>query len=92
MWAMIQRGASMSESIALPPARICIGVTGHRDTNPAFAANHDAIEAAVTNIFESVARVTSQQNDIIGTTRLYSLMALGADAVAIKQALQQDSI
>jgi hypothetical protein len=90
MWAMIQRGASMSESIALPPARICIGVTGHRDTNPAFAANHDAIEAAVTNIFESVARVTSQQNDIIGTTRLYSLMALGADAIAIRQALQQE--
>lgn len=89
MGPMIQRAASMSESIALPPARICLGVTGHRDTNPAFAANRAGIELAIASIFESVERITTRQSDVIGTTRLYSLMALGADAVAIEHALDK---
>jgi hypothetical protein len=78
---------AMPESIALPPARICVGITGHRDSNAAFAANREAIEANLGRLFAAIDSVTSRQTDTVGTTRLHALLAFGADMISVEQAL-----
>lgn len=80
----------MSDSIALPPARICIGVTGHRDSNTAFAANRPEIESVFGMILDAVDAVTARQGEVVGRTRLHSLLAHGADMIAVEQALERD--
>jgi hypothetical protein len=80
----------MSDSIALPPARICIGVTGHRDSNSAFATNRPEIESVFAMILDAVDAVTARQGDVVGRTRLHSLLAHGADMIAVEQALERD--
>ena len=77
----------MLDSIALPPARICLGITGHRDGNPAFTANRAAIEASLDRLFATIDQVTGRQSDAVATTRLHALLAFGADMIAVKQAL-----
>jgi hypothetical protein len=77
---------NVASSIALPPVRLCIGVTGHRDDNPAYAANRDGIMAALSGIFAIVDRVTAAEEFATGTTRLHSLLAHGADIAAVEMA------
>ena len=77
----------MSESIALPPSRLCIAITGHRESNAAFAANRANIEAALAHIFDTADSFTANQSSTQATTRLYSLLAQGADLIAVEQAL-----
>jgi hypothetical protein len=83
---MTKRGARMSYSIALPPSRICIAITGHRERNAAFAANRASIEAALRAIFDVADHATGSQTDAVGTTRLVSLLAHGSDLMAVDQA------
>jgi len=78
----------MSNSIALPPARICVGITGHRDSNAAFAANRAAIETRLAGLFATIDAVTARQSDSVGATRLHALLAFGADMIAVETALQ----
>jgi hypothetical protein len=80
----------MSESIALPPARICVGITGHRDSNAAFAANQAEIGASLEHLFSTIDAVTARQSDAPGKTRLHALLASGADMVAVEKALDHD--
>jgi hypothetical protein len=79
----------MSESIALPPARICVGITGHREINHVFTANRETIEASLDRIFAAIDEVTGRQGDAIGTTRLHALLALGTDMIAVERALER---
>lgn len=79
----------MLSSIALPPARICIGITGHREGNVAFAANQAAIGASLERLFAAVDRVTARQSELVGTTRLHALLAMGTDLNAVEQALRR---
>lgn len=76
----------MSESIALPPSRLCIAITGHRESNAAFAANSAEIEAALARVF-AVADGATKAGGNMAATRLYSLLAEGADMIAVEQAL-----
>ena len=86
---MNKPAACMSDSIALPPARLCIAITGHRESNAAFAANRAGIEAMLASVFGAADAVTARQSDAVGVTRLLSLLAHGADLIAVDQALSR---
>lgn len=83
---MTKRAARLSPTIALPPARICIAITGHRESNAAFATNRTAIETALSAVFDAADIATRSQSDAVGTTRLVSLLAHGSDLIAVDQA------
>ena len=74
-------------SIALPSARLCVGITGHRNSNATFSANNAGIDAALAGIFDTIDTVVTRQQDDVGKTRLHSLLAHGADMMAVEQAL-----
>jgi hypothetical protein len=86
---MNKPAACMSDSIALPPARLCIAITGHRESNAAFAANRAGIEGTLASVFGAADAVTARQSDAVGVTRLLSLLAHGADLIAVDQALSR---
>jgi hypothetical protein len=87
---MAKDRAHMAESIALPPARISVGVTGHRRSNAAFAANEPAVVDALTRIFDAADRVTARHGGAAGATRLYSLLAHGSDLIAMDMAFARN--
>ena len=82
--------ARMSDSIALPPARVCIGITGHREGNAAFAANRSAIEAALISLFDIADLSVARQKDAVSKTRLLTPLAQGSDMMAAELALARD--
>lgn len=83
---MSTAAAQLSHTIALPPARLCIAITGHRESNTAFANNRAAIEASLSAVFDSAESAVEAQTDAVGVTQLASLLAHGADLVAVGQA------
>lgn len=78
-----------SSSIGLPAARLCIGVTGHRPGNAALDANSDRIEAALIDIFDAADRVAARRGQVATVPRLHSLLAFGADLMAVERALDR---
>jgi hypothetical protein len=81
--------ARMSDSIAVPPARLCIGITGHREGNAAFAAHRQEIETALASLFDIANTVVAQQKDAVSKTRLLTPLAQGADLMAAELALSR---
>lgn len=73
-----------------PPARLCVGVTGHREDNRAFSDNRDGIVRAIREVVQHIdvaviaCRRTGMQP---ATTRLHSLLADGTDALTADCAL-----
>ncbi len=86
---MRKTAAALSHSIGLPPTRLCIAITGHREINAAFAANRAEIETALAAVFETADMVARMTNDAVGTTRLLSLLSHGADLIAVDQAISR---
>jgi hypothetical protein len=82
-------------SVEAPPAprvRLSIGVTGHRDSNAAFAANRTQIETALSRIFEAISAAVVAEPAHLGAqaaapTRLHSMLVDGADQIAAELAL-----
>jgi hypothetical protein len=72
-------------SSGLPPPRLCVGVTGHRDGNAAFLANRAAIEASLSAVFAAVDDAAARLS--AARTRLHALLAPGADMMAMELAL-----
>jgi hypothetical protein len=77
---------------APPCARLCIGITGHRETNPEFMAQREQVQAALTQVLDAIdAAVAAAHADCtrgeIGATRLCSLLADGADQMVASGAL-----
>ena len=75
-----------------PRVRLCLGVTGHREDNPAFATHRDRIEAALTQVLDLVAAAVageppSPAGGAVAPTRLHCLLADGADQMAAASAL-----
>jgi hypothetical protein len=75
-----------------PPARLCIGVTGHRETNPVFVANRDRIERAFAQVLDTITQLLAEEARDPGaprleTPRMHSLLADGADQIAAAAAL-----
>jgi hypothetical protein len=77
----------MSDSIALPPGRICIGISGHRGGNAEFASNLEMISKQLNGLFAIVDQVIKRQKDVHAKTRLVSPLAQGSDLMAADLAL-----
>ena len=76
-----------AESPKLPPMRLSVGVTGHREGNAAFAGNSAAIETTLAAVFDAIGAGAAA---LPGTVRLHSLLAPGADMMAMEQAIARD--
>ncbi len=83
---MAKKTARIPENLGLPLPRLCLAITGHRESNPAFAANRDAVAKSLAGLFDAADVVTQRQNEGSATTRLFSLLAHGADLMAVDQA------
>lgn len=73
-----------------PRVRLSLGVTGHREWNVAFAANRAAVEATLTQIFDTIDAVVTAEPPLLGPlapTRLHSMLVDGLDQLAAAQAL-----
>lgn len=76
----------------LPQARLCVGITGHRENNPAFMAQRAQVESTLAALLDAIddavvaerARDTDHQP---AQTRLCCLLADGADQMAASHAL-----
>ena len=81
-------------TVAAPPppqTRLALGITGHRDGNPALHANRAAVEAAMATLFDRIdALVKSQPGAArIAPTRLHSLLSGGVDMIAAEAATER---
>lgn len=78
-------GKTVFEWSRLSPPQTCwcLGITGHRETNPAFAANSAGIAATLEQLFSAMVRHHQP-----GPLRLHSLLAQGVDLLAVELALQ----
>ncbi len=80
---------------AMPPALIrdswqphlALGITGHRASNPSFAAHAPAIAAALAALFDRVEGIAAALPGTRGALRLHSLLVDGTDQVAAELAL-----
>ena len=86
---MNKKAAAPSHMIGLPPTRLCIAITGHRESNAAFAANRVAIETALASLFDAADAASKNTDNAVGTTRLLSLLSHGADLIAVDQAVSR---
>ena len=79
--------AAPPASLVLPLARLALGVTGHRNSNAAFARNRATIDAALIGLFDTIDAAVAGQAETWAPTRLHSLLADGADLMAVERAL-----
>ena len=75
-------GVSMNGPAA-PPVGLSLGITGHRASNQAFAANHHRIEATLGQIFDLVDAASAGAT---APVRVHCLLAEGADHLAARGA------
>lgn len=74
--------AKISQQMALPDPRLNLAITGHRDTNPGFHANRESIREVLSGLFGLIDKATEHA----GKSRLHSLLAQGADLMAVELA------
>ncbi|MGY6552539.1 MAG: hypothetical protein ACXIT4_11720 [Erythrobacter sp.] len=67
-----------------------LGITGHRSTNPAFAANAAAIGAALADLFARIAAIEAGLSGKRAPIRLHSLLVDGTDQIAAELALARE--
>jgi hypothetical protein len=84
---MVGKSAHIPHKLGLPLPRLCLAITGHRESNAAFAQNRAAIDAALKMLFQAVDTITGAQAEGAAQTRLFSLLAHGADLMAVDLAL-----
>jgi hypothetical protein len=87
---MAKKAACIPENLGLPLPRLCLAITGHRESNAAFAANRDAVAGTLAMLFDAADAVTKRQEGGAAPTRLFSLLAHGADLMAVDKALAHD--
>ncbi len=85
--AMANKTARIPENLGLPLPRLCLAITGHRESNAAFAGNREAIAASLAKLFDAADTVSHGPNMESAPTRLLSLLAHGADLMAVNEAL-----
>lgn len=86
---MAKSSARIPENLGLPLPRLCLAITGHRESNPAFAANREAVSASLAMLFDAADAITKKQAEGAAPTRLFSLLAHGADLMAVDQAIKR---
>jgi hypothetical protein len=75
-----------------PCARLCLGVTGHREDNAAFTAQRARIESVLAQILDLIAAAVAAEppspgTGVVAPTRLHCLLADGVDQLAANAAL-----
>ena len=75
----------------IPQPRLSLGITGHRLANPAMAANHEGVKAALAAIFARIEAIASEgiDSDAVAPVRLHSLLIDGVDQMAAEAALER---
>lgn len=85
--SMANTTARIPENLGLPLPRLCLAITGHRESNAAFASHREAIANVLATLFDAADSVTQKHGSSAANTRLFSLLAHGADLIAVDQAL-----
>lgn len=88
--SMAHTTARIPEKLGLPLPRLCLAITGHRESNAAFAENREGIAASLSMLFDAADAITKRQSGGAGSTRLFSMLAHGADLMAVDQALSRE--
>lgn len=75
-----------------PSVRLCLGVTGHREDNSAFAANRTQIELVLSDILDLIAaavlaEAAAQPGSSFAPVRMHSLLSEGTDQIVAESAL-----
>ncbi len=89
--------STTSASSGAPPpphVRLCLGVTGHREDNPAFATHRAEIEAHFAHVLDLIAAAVAGEPaprgaGAIAPTRMHCLLADGTDQMAAAGALER---
>ncbi len=75
-----------------PRPRFALGVTGHHEANPTFAANRARITAALEDVFDIIEAAlgdgAANRNEAL-PTRLHTLLADGTDQIAARSAIRR---
>jgi len=69
--------------LSAPQPVLDVGVTGHRSRHPVFSANSEAIAATLADLLGSIERIASETGPSSAPARLHSLLAYGADMMAV---------
>lgn len=78
-----------------PHVRLCVGVTGHRANNAAFAQNRAKIETVLETIFATIDQAVAAtplkvDGMCVARSRLHSMLADGTDRLAVEKARKHD--
>ena len=89
---ILSQAKSIQRGPAAPMPRLSLGVTGHRNSNAAYAAHEAQIAAQLAIVFDAIERARGQATLPAGSgplaqTRLHSLLVDGLDQLAVRQAL-----
>jgi hypothetical protein len=84
MEAIIPSKPISALELTAPPLRLAVGIIGHRESNPAYAANRDAIAASLAALLAELDAVSGAVKP-----RLHSLLANGSDLDAVELALSR---
>ena len=68
---------------------LSLGITGHRQTNPALAANCDGVTKALESLFSQIDAMRIAMAGELAGVRLHSLLVDGVDQIAAKIALER---
>jgi len=80
----------MTNAAPPPPSqRLCLGVTGHRSENAAFAANETRVAAVLNSLFDAIDATIADEPGPPAPTRLHSMLANGVDQIAAQGALER---
>lgn len=90
----MQDADPQADFLAQPVPVLGVGITGHRSQHPVFAANRDAIAETLGHIFAMLGTAAASEAAAGGAQsspliRLYSLLAYGADLMAVQAAQHQ---
>lgn len=78
----------MTATPPVPPLpRLALGVTGHRESNPALAANRDAVETALKLVFNRIEAALAEFPGETAPVRFHAMLADGTDQIAAHEAL-----
>lgn len=81
--------------LAAPRVMVDVGITGHRSNHPVFAPHREAIAAVLQDLMRCLGKTAEREVLHFGgleppVVRLHSLLAYGADLMAVEAALAQD--
>lgn len=85
--------AAHTAGLPTPRTILDIGITGHRDTHAALIANHAAIADSLTTVLRLIGQLSTEETGDAALTppmlRLNSLLANGADLMAVRLAMAE---